>query len=242
MRGQLPSYFATLHAEPLTVANVVEIPDGAQGAYLLFLDDDLVYVGKTDAQAGFRNRLTRHSFNIQHRKGLDPTRVGFKAVRIFVFSTFDLETMLIEEYTRRDGLRPVWNFSGFGSNDPGRNREDQRPAQFDLDFPVDIDREIEVLPPGEHTLITLVLALKNHLPYLFRYEADGAGAWREGHPDMRGKNVALLATPSTTRAHIQTILDVLPATWQATVLPNRVILYRETRAYPAQVEVLRRNV
>jgi hypothetical protein len=241
MRGQLPSYFATLQTEILTAANVGKIPEGAQGAYLLYLGDSLVYVGKTDAQAGFRSRLTRHSFNIQHRKNLDPARIGFKAVRIFVFSTFDLETMLIEEYTRHYGLRPLWNFSGFGSNDPGRNREDQRPAQFDLDYPVDIDREIEVLPAGEHTLASVVLALKQRLPYLFRYETDGAGAWREGHSDMRDKNIVIPAALLTTRAHIQMILNVLPPNWQATVLPNRVILYRETRAYRAQVEVLRRN-
>jgi hypothetical protein len=241
MRGQLPGYFATLKTETLTAANVARIPDGAQGAYLLFFDDRLVYVCKTDAQAGFRSWLTRHSFNVQHRRGLDPSRIGFKAVRIFVFSTFDLETMLIEEYTRHHGLRPVWNFSGFGSNDPGRNREDQQPAQFDLDYPVDIDRTIEVLPPGEHTLITVVLALKSHLPYLFRYETDGAGAWREGHSDMRDKSIDIPATPLTTRAHVQMILDVLPASWQATVLPNRVILYRETRVYRAQVEALRRS-
>jgi hypothetical protein len=243
MRGQLPNFFATLQSESLIPENISKIPERAQGAYLLFLDETLVYVGKTDAQAGFRNRLTRHSFNIQHRKNLDPTRISFKAVRIFVFSTFDLETMLIEEYTLHHGLRPVWNVSGFGSNDPGRNREDQQPAQFDLDYPLDIDREVSLLSPGEHSLIALVLALKNHLPYIFRYETggSGAGAWRLGHPDMVDKTISIPAGPITTRLLIQLILKALPIEWQATVLPNRVILYRENRTYRAQVEVLRRS-
>jgi hypothetical protein len=242
MREQLPRFFETLLAEPLTAANVAGIPDRVQGAYLLFLDDILVYVGKTDAQAGFRNRLTRHCSNIQHRRNLDPARVYFKAVRIFVFSTFDLETMLIEEYTRHYGLRPTWNVSGFGSNDPGHNREEQQPAQFDLDYPVDIDRSVAITSPGEHTLMELVLALKKHLPYVFRYETDGSasGAWRFGHSDMREKKILIPKEPITTRALLQLILNEIPADWQATVMPNRVILYRENRTYSAQIEVLHR--
>ena len=95
MRTELPKYFDALAAEPLIEANISKIPKNAQGAYMLFLNGVLVYVGKTDAQAGFRSRLSRHFHNIQHRKNLNPLDVGFKAIRIFVFS--NLETMLIEE-------------------------------------------------------------------------------------------------------------------------------------------------
>ncbi|WP_299131834.1 hypothetical protein [uncultured Amaricoccus sp.] len=243
MRAQLPAFFATLPAAVLTPENVERLPDGAQGAYLLFLDTRLVYVGKTDAQAGFRGRLARHAQNIQHRRGLAPERMSFKAARIFVFSTFDLETMLIEEFTRLGGERPAWNFSGFGSNDPGRNREGQAPAAFDRDYPVDIDQPVEAPPPGPHPLFEVMLALKARLPYLFRYEADGMGAsaWRGGHRDMMWRTIEVPAPPVTTRALLLRILAELPPDWQATVLPNRVILYRETRTYPAQLEALRRE-
>jgi hypothetical protein len=243
MRAQLPSFFATLAPVPLTLENVAAIPDGAQGAYLLFLKEELVYVGKTDAQAGFRSRLARHYYNLQHRSGLLPSDISFKAARIFVFSTFDLETMLIEEYTRHYLLRPVWNFSGFGSNDPGRNREDQKSAQFDLDYPVDIDREFTALPPGEHSLLTVVLALKRSVPYIFRYETNGQGpaAWRAGHLDMNDKTITIPDNLVSTRIVIQRILDALPPGWQATVLPNRVILYKEHKTYRGQVEALLRS-
>lgn len=242
MRDQLPEFFAGLEPLPLTAAAVGAIPDGAQGAYLLFHQGVLVYVGKTDAQAGFRTRLTRHAQSIQHRRGLDPGQVTFKAARIFVFSTFDLETMLIEEYTRHHGTRPVWNYSGFGSNDPGRNREDQKPAQFDLDYPVDIDRMTDALAPGVHGMLEVVMALKTRLPYLFRYEADGGGAaaWRGGHRDMMFQTILVPEGPVTTRMLFELILAALPEGWQVTVLPSRVILYREARSYRAQVEVLRR--
>ena len=56
MRTELPKYFDALAAEPLIEANIAKIPQNAQGAYMLFLDGALVYVGKTDAQAGFRAR------------------------------------------------------------------------------------------------------------------------------------------------------------------------------------------
>lgn len=242
MRSQLPDFFATLPAEPLTAEAVARLPESAQGAYLLYLDGTLVYVGKTDAQAGFRERLTRHARSVGHRRGLDPARITFKAARIFVFSTFDLETMLIEEFTRIEGLRPVWNFSGFGSNDPGRNREDQRPAPFDVDFPIDIDRETDLLAPGTHGVLEAIMALKTGLPYLLRYEADGTGAaaWRGGHRDMMFRTITVPAGPVTTRDLFTLILGALPPGWQVTVLPSRVILYRESRAYRAQVEALSR--
>ena len=202
MRATLPAFFDRLVAVPLVPEEVAKIPDGAQGAYCLFLNGALVYVGKTDAQAGFKNRLTRHFHNIQHRQGLDPLAVTFKAVRVFVFSTFDLETMLIEEYTTVLGLRPAWNTSGFGSNDPGRRREDQDPAQFDLQYPVSIDRVVDFLQPGEHEVISVMLRLKQTLPYIFRFETDGAGraAWRQGHGHMRDVKMMVPSPPPTGRS------------------------------------------
>ena len=73
----------------LDATNLAPIPE-EQGIYELFLDDGsgprLVYVGKTDAEAGLLSRLTRHSKKIQHRIGLTPASVLFKAVRVFVFT------------------------------------------------------------------------------------------------------------------------------------------------------------
>lgn len=242
MRDQLPAFFAALPAEPLSPEAVARVPEGAQGAYLLYLDGALVYVGKTDAQAGFRERLIRHARSVQHRRGLDPDRITFKAARIFVFSTFDLETMLIEEFTRLEGTRPAWNFSGFGSNDPGRNREDQKPAPFDGEFPIDIDREVTLLAPGTYDVLEAIMALKAGLPYLLRYESDGTGgsAWRGGHRDMMFRTITVPEGPVSVRLLFTLILAALPPGWQVTVLPSRVILYRETRDYRAQIEVLRR--
>jgi hypothetical protein len=244
MRDELPKYFDAMTASPLTEENLrAEIPDGAQGAYLLFLKDVLVYIGKTDSKAGFRNRLVRHLNFVRHRRNIDPKDVTFKAVRIFVFSNFDLETMLIEEYTRHRGARPVWNYSGFGSNDPGRRREGQDPAIYDLEYPVDIDEIVPFLDPGDHSLLAAVLTLKNNLPYIFRYDTDGAH-WSKGHELMRNRAVVVPDGPMTTRRALKLFLDALPEGWRATVLPNRVILYpeKEDASYPGQVEALRKGL
>lgn len=239
MRHELPKYFDGLDAEPLTEAAIAEIPANAQGAYMLFLDEALVYIGKTDAQAGFRNRLLRHFHNLQHRQNLNPNHVSFKAVRIFVFSNFDLETMLIEEYEKRSG-RPSWNFSGFGSNDPGRNRETQESAKFDVDYPVDIDRPIDFIKSGKQGLLEVITALKAGLPYLFRYDTEGRN-FRLGHREMEDLTVNIPSGPITTRTALNLILDALSPEWQATVLPNRVILYKEDKNYGQQVERIKKN-
>jgi hypothetical protein len=217
---------ATLNSE--LVAN---IPD-AQGVYQLFLDEALVYIGKTDAEAGLRRRLDRHQHKIQHRAGLEPTRVSFKAVRIYVFTAVDLETQLIRHYGGLSAVR--WNGSGFGSNDPGRERDTTtyKAEHFDATYPIDIDRPLEIAFPTSGSAAILLAALKNSLPYVFRYEAAGPRA-RRTHPDLENTEVSVSAgQPITARRVIQEIISQLPTGWQATQLPSHIILYKEApRSY-----------
>lgn len=125
-----------------------EVPE-AQGIYQLFHGEELVYVGKTDAQAGLRTRLTRHSRKILHRPTLTGA-VRFKAVRIMVFTAMDLETQLIKHYRYGAPGAVAWNGSGFGSNDPGLKREttNKRPEGFDARHPIDIDLPAELHKDG----------------------------------------------------------------------------------------------
>src|SRR5262245_12618134 len=95
-----------LDAVPLLEQKVTSVPE-AQGVYQLFYREELVYIGKTDADAGLRKRLERHRAKVQHRKGLEPTDVCFKAVRIYVFTPMDLETELIRWYGGTAKVR--WN-------------------------------------------------------------------------------------------------------------------------------------
>lgn len=246
LRQGLPAFLATVAPAPLTAPNVEAIPARAKGAYMLLLDGHPVYAGKTDTRHGFRDRLGRHYFTVQHRVGLDPARISFKAVRILVFSSFDVEALLIQETRKSDRTALRWNDSGFGSNDPGRNREIQEPADFDKEFPVDIDRSLDVLSPeATMTVHDVLVRLKERLPYLLRYETDLAANGRPsrhtvGHAEARAATMTVPAAPATVRMMLQAVLDALPAGWQVTVFPDRLILYREAQTYRYAREVLRR--
>lgn len=226
---RLVTVFKDMAAAPLEASHVDAIPE-AQGVYQLFLDGQLSYIGKTDQEAGLRKRLTRHSLKIQHRIGLDPSRVTFKAVRVFVFTAVDLETQLIKRY----GVK-TWNGSGFGSNDPGRERDTTKYKEehFDAQFPIDIDR---VLPniklPAEASAADLFRALRSAIPYTFRAQNAG-GRSREPHPDFTARVVINSAMPVTSRNLIVEIVRNLPAGWQAVKLPSHIILYKDDKTYPS---------
>jgi hypothetical protein len=218
--------------EPVVLdsANLAHIPE-EQGVYQLYLDNRLVYVGKTDAKAGLNSRLSRHARKIRHRIGLDPVRVSFKAVRIFVFTAIDLETDLMRHY---GGVKEIaWNGSGFGSNDPGRERDTTKvdSSNYDARFPIDIDRELAFAIDAGETAASALLRLKDALPYTFRYQGKGGGS-RNPHPDFETTRLPALTGPTTPRAAIEYIVGLLPNGWQATALPGYIILYKEDRAYP----------
>ena len=138
--SSLVNVFSGMAGAKLAQDNLVGIPD-AQGVYQLFLNDEIVYIGKTDGEAGLRQRLSRHCYTVLHRKNLITDEVTFKAIRVFVFTAIDLETQLIRHYSKP---KVAWNNSGFGSNDPGRNRDDTalNSQSFDALYPIDIDCQL----------------------------------------------------------------------------------------------------
>lgn len=173
---RLVQIFDEMAAAPLDTTMIAGVPDQAQGLYQLFFDDTLAYIGKTDAEAGLGRRLGRHREKIQHRHNLDPARVSFKAVRVYVFTAVDLETQLINHY---GGLGRVhWNGSGFGSNDPGRERDTTKfkDNHFDALYPIDIDCALAVDLPATGSAATILSTLKAILPYTLRYENAGGRA------------------------------------------------------------------
>lgn len=237
LRDELPGIIAVADAAPLTREAVNAMPERAKGAYVLYEDGHPVYAGKTDTRHGFRSRLGRHFETVQSRVNLDPARLSFKAVRIMVFSNFDVEAILIKELRRQDETALAWNFSGFGSNDPGHNREGQEPADFDKERPVDIDRPLPFIATGKMPLLKFLIALKDGLTYDFRYQTDPndkgkPSHYRVGEVDQReAGDIELPDRPLTMREALGIVLAALPAGWIATIFPNRVILYRENVKY-----------
>jgi hypothetical protein len=200
------------------------------------INSNIAYIGKTDAEAGLRRRLERHARTIQHRRNLSIEDVTFKAVRIFVFTAMDLETQLIRHYA------PVpWNNSGFGSNDPGRQRDTTglKPDGFDVSYPIDIDREIDIVLPPRAKALAVVIALKNALPYTFRVEGAERGT-RRPHAELENADISIPDKPFSARSLIAAVVRGLPTGWQATALSSRIIMYREMREY-AYGEVIARS-
>lgn len=228
---QLVGAFERLAPVALNSSNVTQIVD-AQGVYQVFLDNALVYVGKTDAEAGLRKRLARHAKKISSRRNLDPARVTFRAIRIFVFTAMDLESDLIRHF---GGVKRIaWNGSGFGSNDPGRERDTTRikNSNFDALYPIDIDCSLDFSIADAQLATDAIIQLKSKLPYTFRVEGSKSGG-RGPHPELIGISLSKLVAFPTCRMAVVHIVSHLPPGWQATALRGYVILYKEfPRDYP----------
>lgn len=212
-----------MESAALGLQELSNIPE-AQGIYQLFLDGQLAYIGKTDAEAGLHRRLSRHYRKTLHRVGLSSDRVSFKAVRIFVFTAIDLETQLIKHYTGKDGT--PWNGSGFGANDPGRERDTSKPGRFDQEFPIDLDVPLDLQFNEKMKASEALAKLKAALPYTLRYQA-AAPRSRSPHPDLTGTIVQLTDDLMTSREALTQITKQLPSGWQATALSALLILYSE---------------
>lgn len=226
---RLIEVFAGVEPATLGPDQLNAIPD-AQGVYQLFLDGELVYIGKTDAEAGLRKRLTRHRNKIVDREALDPMRVSFKAVRLFVFTAIDLETQLIDHY---GGVKSVpWNGSGFGANDPGRNRDKTgfKEGHFDLTYPINIDRSLDLDLSSCELASDALREIKAHLPFLFRFQMKAPKS-RKPHPDLLCPISIETTDEMTVRAALEAIVSQLPSGWQATKLPSHLILYKERVKY-----------
>lgn len=229
---RLVSLFEAMTPGALNEETVQNVPE-AQGVYQLFLNAELVYVGKTDADAGLKKRLLRHARKIRARRNLAPETVAFKAVRVYVFTAMDLEDLLIKHYRGRH-LPLSWNLSGFGSNDPGRNRDRSRlkADHFDSLYPIDLELPIthrfESFPI---TVADLLRFMKEKLAYNIRY-ANAGGNSRRPHPDLETSSITLTEATNTVRELLRRAKRALGADWQITTLPGYVIVYKEHETYP----------
>jgi hypothetical protein len=224
-----------LEPAQLTAEAVAALPKH-QGIYQLLLEGDagaeVVYIGKTDANAGLRDRLQKHYYKVQHRHGLDPDRVLFRAVRVFVFTAVDLEALLIG--AQKEKTKTLWNGSGFGAKDFGIERDTTKfkPKHFDTRYSIDIDRDLEIRLPDSPTAYDVLKSLKKVVPYVFRFHTlDASG--RTPHDDLVLAKVRIEG-PFTTRNILRQVVEQLPLGWMATKLPSHVIMYKnDTRAFPS---------
>lgn len=235
LRDRLVQMFDSMPTAPLSRDAISASVPNQQGVYQIFHENELVYIGKTDAQSGLRSRLIRHSDKILHRVGLDPVSVSFKAIRLFVFTVMDLETELLQAH------KPAWNGRGFGSNDPGRERDTTRIklVNFDAQYPIDIHCEIDTALESGITMSaeSALAAVQLNVPWKLRRQNLG-GRSRRCHVELEGSGVILSGNSQTAWDLISEIVGQLPAGWQATALKSHVILYKEgPKDYPDPLAV-----
>lgn len=226
---ELVSLFDQMPSGKLNAESLMSV-DEAQGVYQIFKDEKLVYIGKTDSEAGLKKRLQRHSVKVQGRLNLDVNQVTFKAIRVFVFTAMDLESLLIKYYKEK-GLDPEWQNSGFGSNDPGRERDGTKVNKkgFDYNYRINLDIPVKISTVDENHNISVADALsqaKKQLPYNIRFET-ATKRGRAPHQDLLNSIVSLPNYSISALSLLKKVKSSLGKEWQITALPGYVIIYKE---------------
>lgn len=222
---QLSAFLTTLKPAALSDAAARSALPLGGGVYQLYLGQVPVYVGKA---ARLRQRLVQHASDLDGREGLSSDTVGFVAAELSPnWAPFGAEDILL----RRERL--AWQNSGFGANDPGRNRDHSTIEEdhWDMKYPVRLDIACPFIEARPYTIPELLRQLKRGLPFLFRYE----GAVREV---FKGHTVSLEREQMSFWEILQRVLDAMPG-WQATALPGYVILYHEVAEYAHARRILR---
>ena len=217
LRTQLLERLDELTPVALTSENLAKVAQKG-GIYELFLDNDLVYVGKSAKK--LNSRLNRHRTKLAGRLGNLLQHVKFRC--LYVSEDLDAlapEKMLITE------LGTIWNNNGFGNNDPGRNRDRSlvSSAHFDSHYPInlDLEQEINLIGDDDILLSDLFKVVKQSLPFNFRY-SDSAQS--DLGPIVVPVSV-LPKQPVAIRDWLQVAADYLPANWELIALPGYVIAY-----------------
>lgn len=210
------------------------------GVYALYskATGDLYYIGKAESSKGLHNRLTRHMRKIDGRQHIAPSDVLFKSIRVFVFAAMDLEASLIAHY---GGTKQVpWNHSGFGSNDPGKERDTTKykADHFDTAHPIRMDVAFVTIEPGSYTVAEIMQILKDGLPFLLRFQRPNPNSKKSFDPDFLATNVTVPSTGMTTRELVELCVKALPKGWHATAFPSHIICYKnDTRKFPSGVQI-----
>lgn len=232
---QLEAAIPGLTQAPLTLDALEEVR-ASPGIYQLYLRGELIYIGKADKS--LRARLTEHHKKISGRLRISIDDMSFTGLYLEgTWIPVGPEQMLINARKRVTGAEPLWNTNGFGMNDPGKERDTTnfKDDHFDVMYPVDLGYVIESLEQGVYPVNQLLPALKQALPYLFRYESQ-----RAKHSDYLASQLTISQSPITAAQVFGELIKALPPGWQITALPGYVIMYKNIHSYPSAQLVLKR--
>ncbi|MGK8505272.1 Eco29kI family restriction endonuclease [Nocardia asiatica] len=235
LADQLETKLMELTPAPLE-AKPMESVEKLSGVYQLYLNGDLMYVGK--AARDLRTRLAKHGEKLSGRQNIDLESVTYAC--LYVDEDMDAaapEKLLIKRYKEK-GLAP-WNSMGFGNRDPGRNRDTTmvEVKHFDAQYPIDTSLRIDRLESGEQQLVPALRLVKRALPYNFRFHF----VEKSPHPELQKTRVEIPDQKLTIVDFLPLIVEALPTGWQATELPGYVILYKESVEYDSAVRYWRKT-
>ncbi|SEQ03008.1 Eco29kI family restriction endonuclease [Streptomyces radiopugnans] len=214
---QLAQALTHLGRAPLAEQYLASL-DERPGVYQLYLRGEFVYVGKADKS--LPGRLANHLRKLSGRRNIDLRDVTFSCLYVDEdFSALAPEQLLISHHKEMGNI--PWNNNGFGNKDPGRQRDSTvlKKNHFDVIFPIDLDRPVEGLEPGQVSLSSFLKALKSGLPYNFRYAEP-----------PRPKSTFLTVSRAGLSADeaFRLVSEVLPETWQIAALMGYVIMYPDS--------------
>ncbi|MET9339343.1 hypothetical protein [Nonomuraea sp. NPDC003804] len=234
---QLYAALEALKPAPLTLENLDALNvqaaklglDSLSGVYQLYRQKptgghELTYVGKADQP--LPKRLSEHLFKLSGRVGISIEEIEFKC--LFVeedLSAVSPEKMLIKRHLETSAI--VWNNRGFGINDPGRNRDGTvlKNTHFDLEYRIDLDREVSDLRAGTQSLRDLLQTVKAGVPYIFRYQRSAS---------FKDKLVTVPSANMSVDEIFRFIAGHLDEAWKISALVGWTIMYPDNnRTYPS---------
>jgi hypothetical protein len=230
---QLPEALSSLSPAPLTQGSLAVL-GVERGVYQLFERGQPVYVGKSEEPLA--TRLDQHCRRCSGRRNIDVADMSFRCLYVDAFvDAAAPERMLIERY-QEGGLAPWNNDVGFAPKDVGRNRDGGRPGTWFLDHPVAYDAVLTLSQGGRRLPMEDALrVIRTAVPFdLFRYASRKSREPRDrmdAESDYPGSQVDVPVGGTSVLNHVRAIVEGLPIGWQATVLPQGVILYKEIREY-----------
>lgn len=228
---QLYERLETLPTTALTSATLADLAafqvdrNAKQGVYMLYVDGRPVYIGKAD---DVRDRLFQHLTKLSGRANITMNGVAYKCLLLDKsMSTAANETILMGLFMQHH--EGMWNNSGFGPKDPGKERDTTKPSKFDQAHPINVDFPVNDVTQAE-TISSLFAKMKQSLPFVFRYE---------NLPEhIATVTVDLGGTPHTALALLTKAMSAFEPGWRAAVLYYGMVIYKTAKAYPHALQVI----
>ena len=197
-----------------------------QGVYVVHYQGSPKYIGKANNVA---DRLSQHLTKLLGRQGIDRSAIGYKSLLLDKsMSTAANEGILISMF--KEDHKDMWNGGGFGPKDPGKERDTTKPGKFDQTYPIIADFTVELKTDERNgiKLGDLFSAMKEQLPYVFRYEVPAA--------DLE-KTIVLTDESRSARHLLQVAVTFLGESWKGAIISYGMVLYKTTKHYPHGVEL-----